>query len=792
MKTNPDRLFDLLPVVHRQRDTAVGGPLRAVLRVVTEQVELLEEDLRQLYDNWFIETCEDWVVPYIGDLIGYRPVNDPAAADPGQPADPGLSRILVPRRDVANTIAARRRRGTLALLESLAGDAAGWPARAVEFFRLLSWTQHVSHPRPDRGRTVDLRHGAALGRLGGPFEEIAHGVTVRRLASATSRGVFHPRSTALFAWPLQVFPITRAPARLVEGGKRRGYTFSMLGHTAPLFTRPEPELEPTHIAQEINVPAPIRRRAFERRAKGPDGHLHATASPDYYGLNKSVTIWAPNWPKRGAPQPLPAEMVIPADLSRHHYKPKPDTVLVDPVLGRLEFYQRPANPAQLKEVFVSYYYGFSAAMGGGEYPRALTQPAGSRIFQVGKSGSGAPFLTIQAALEKWSEERLELVKKKLPLAAVIEILDSGDYTESPTIVLLARESLQLRAASGARPVIRLLDAKVSGPDALAVSGGDGSRFVLDGIVVTLNGLRISGASAEARKAAMAEAKQAEEAAQKNPTTALAEAAALQCASIPGDLCDVTIRHCTLVPGWDLKCDCEPCHSDMPSLELCGTSARVSIEHSILGRLNVVADAVTADPLALQVNDSIWDAMAEDEPALTGSDGRLAHAALTVARSTVLGQVRTHEIVLAEDSIFTGSVQVARRQRGCVRFCYVPPGGCTRTPRRYECQPDLVLQEVQRQVQLGNIPVAEAATASESEQLRVRPCLASSRYGRPIYARLAASCAVEIRQGAQDRSEMGAFHDLFEPQRAASLRARLEEFTPADAEAGLIFTPLENP
>jgi hypothetical protein len=33
--------------------------------------------------------------------------------------------------------------------------------------------------------------------------------------------------------------------------------------------------------------------------------------------------------------------------------------------------------------------------------------------------------------------------------------------------------------------------------------------------------------------------------------------------------------------------------------------------------------------------------------------------------------------------------------------------------------------------------------------------------------------------------MGAFHDLFQPQREASLRARLEEFTPAGSDAGVI-------
>jgi hypothetical protein len=34
--------------------------------------------------------------------------------------------------------------------------------------------------------------------------------------------------------------------------------------------------------------------------------------------------------------------------------------------------------------------------------------------------------------------------------------------------------------------------------------------------------------------------------------------------------------------------------------------------------------------------------------------------------------------------------------------------------------------------------------------------------------------------------MGVFHDLFQPQREANLRARLDEFTPAGMDAGIIF------
>ena len=61
--TRADRLYDLIPVVYRLRDAKQGYSLKALLRVIAEQVNLVEDDITQLYENWFIETCQDWVVP---------------------------------------------------------------------------------------------------------------------------------------------------------------------------------------------------------------------------------------------------------------------------------------------------------------------------------------------------------------------------------------------------------------------------------------------------------------------------------------------------------------------------------------------------------------------------------------------------------------------------------------------------------------------------------------------------------------------------------------------------------
>ena len=71
-----DRLYGLLPYVYRMRDAERGAPLRTFLGVVERQVDVLERDLDRLYDNWFIETCDQAMVPYLGDLIGWLSARD--------------------------------------------------------------------------------------------------------------------------------------------------------------------------------------------------------------------------------------------------------------------------------------------------------------------------------------------------------------------------------------------------------------------------------------------------------------------------------------------------------------------------------------------------------------------------------------------------------------------------------------------------------------------------------------------------------------------------------------------
>src|SRR5205807_7059184 len=163
-------------------------------------------------------------------------------------------------------------------------------------------------------------------------------------------GRYNIPSVGVFVWRLRSYSVTRCPADCAENVGPHCFTFSVLGQDAPLFTRRRSRTEPTDVPGELGVPGPIRRLAF---AEHPNR---------FYGARKSLAIWAEGWAGFDPAQPIPAEAIIPADLSGWQYVPPLKHIAVDPVLGRFAF---PPSQLPKKGVRVSYRYGFSADIGGG-------------------------------------------------------------------------------------------------------------------------------------------------------------------------------------------------------------------------------------------------------------------------------------------------------------------------------------------------------------------------------------------------------------------------------------------
>jgi hypothetical protein len=64
-----DRLYELLPAIYRIRDAENGEPLHELLTIMGDELARIEDDIAGLHDDWFIETCAEWVIPYIGDWL---------------------------------------------------------------------------------------------------------------------------------------------------------------------------------------------------------------------------------------------------------------------------------------------------------------------------------------------------------------------------------------------------------------------------------------------------------------------------------------------------------------------------------------------------------------------------------------------------------------------------------------------------------------------------------------------------------------------------------------------------
>ena len=700
MNREAERLYNLLPALYRIRDVEQGEPLKALCAVIAEDIAALRENLDQLYDDQFIETCADWVAPYLGQLIGYRALY-------------GVTeRTRSARAEVANTIAYRRRKGTATVLEQLARDVTGWHSRVVEFFQSLQSSQYMNHIRPDHRVTVDLRDWEALERRGTAFNTIPHSVDVRRIE--TQQGRYNIPNIGLFLWRLEAFSVTNSMAFSLGGGR---FFFSPLGADVQLFTRPESETDITHLAEPINVPEPISRRVLDRDL---DQHRDE-ASSLYYGQGRSFAIMV------NGGEVLSSNLQV-CNLSdespRWAHAPESESGLisVDPVLGRIAFPQGKVPD----DVRVTYHYGFSMALGGGEYERASS-------FEL----QGAAATVTQG-------DSLQSALTGVQSGGIVEISDSGRYAETLSLPIPTPVKVEVRGANEHRPTVVL-----DGDWTIAL--GPGAEVTLNGLLVTGGRLRVIGVGGDGPRR-------------------------------------LRLRHCTLVPGVTLTGSGEPGSPGTASLIIQAAGLTVEVDHCISGPVRSLVDT------KVSVTNSIVDATAEEEIAFAAEDNHLPGGVLTLVNATVIGQVHSARLELLSNSIIVAStthtnlppVISDQNQQGCVRFSFLPADSIA--PSRYRCQPDLAVETAlfADDHPLGSLNTTQREAIALATEARVKPVFTSLRYGQPGYGQLAKSCPAEIRTGADDASEMGAFHDLFAPQRESNLRIRLQEYLRFGLEAGIFY------
>ncbi len=614
MTPTAQRLYDLLPAVHRIRDEQSGGVLAELISVIADQVEVLAEELDQLYDDEFIETCARWAAPYIGDLIGYRVLHGV------------VPQVASPRAEVANTMAYRRRKGTAAVLEQLARDVTGWPARAVEFFERLATTQYMNHPRPHARATVDVRNHEALARVraqNGVFDDLAHTADVRRIGAQLphSSGRHNIGNVGLFLLRTAAVPVRRSP--LVEHADAQRFRFDPLGSDAPLFGLPRTEPEITHLAEPFDVPLPLGRRFL------------ADHSGAYYGPRGTLLLelQAPG----ADPAPVGVQDVRVCDLSDTSpttwaHQPPPGVVAIDPVLGRV-FLGTPLAAGE--RVLATWAYGQAVPVGAGastRVPRVPVEP----VFDAGGGEALQPLLDAAAA------------------GGTVRINDSDSYAQALTVQ--SQAELHLIAAQQAQPTLLL-----SGPLKLDLAPGS---------VVVLDGLRIAGGPLVIDAVG-----------DTQPRTLILR----NCTLVPGQT--RTSDGQPVHPDRASLLVLDPFASVVVERSVLGPV--VAVEGSRVQLTDCAVDAGNPGAVAIcgsAIGTVTSDADTEVGDGTTAGGDIAINESTVIGGIHCTRLDASNSILLAflpSGDPRKAAVHARRRQLGCLRYCFVPAG--SRVPKRYRCQ-----------------------------------------------------------------------------------------------------------
>jgi hypothetical protein len=731
MSTTPTPIYSLLPAVFRTADAAQGGPLQALFEVLESQYGLVKGNAWQLYNDQFIETCAPWVIPYIGQLIGYSTVYTAALASPDS------------RAEVANTIGYRRRKGTLVAMEQITHDVSGRTTMAVEEFKRLVTTLSLRDVRPWSKATANLRLGCALEDQCGPFNRLNRTIDVRNISPRVQPppppgtppapdptpldiaihggGRFNIPDIAVWMWRWQSWTITNAPAYSLGQG---GYFFSSLGGPVPLFqTVPEEPAPFSWLIAEADVPEPIRRR-------------QACANPANF-YPGSLELIADG-------QPVPVDQIVFANLAELpgcRVCTVPDGMIaIDPELGRIQYAADVALPGDLR---VNYNYGAPAAIGGGPYDRTtyIVQPGTQAGSEFVNSASlfwavvgSAAYPTLESAVVAWNQlppnsagtivlQNFESYEIDLTGANAIQIPAESSLLIASAAIALDGAPEWNRACVTLRGNIEIVAPPVAlGPDGLALPVGQ----------VQISGVWLSGQLI-----------------------------------LSGDEACVQVADSTLVPGIALDSYGEAVDPGEPS-----------VTGSALG-FTLCLNRVIAGPIALpssstaRICNGVVDAGSQYRPAFAGADLASPGATLHVENSTIIGRVWAEAIRLASNTIFyarlgkrdpwQAPVWAARVQVGCVRFSWLPAGSIA--PRQYECLP----------------PDAASEPALE-------PTFVTLGFGKPGYCLLSGDVPMAVWKGADNGSQMGVYYQIQETEAVANIQIRSAEYLPANLQSGVFLIP----
>lgn len=798
--------FQRLPEIYRIRDAEQFPPdqFRAYLRVFEQTFGAVHENIEALYHDHFIETCDDWVIPYIADLLGTTHLQ-------------GEARTL--RADVADTIALRRRKGTLGVIERLAANLTGWAARGVELRENLAWTQHLNHQRPDtggtpphaysrltrfyvpRGGTVPVRDPAMLSQIGGPFSPFAHTVDVKPATSLAAH--YNLPNLAIFLWRLAAYrlrvtrPVFRNPLPVVgipgpiaanEAAFGARFDFHPLGRPVRLFNtyRADPYAEPPRLAAADEVPGPIPDArlttppvaSFVRDTTSPanpvldarqwTGNPAAYVDLDTYtpgvppalpiGIevgDSGIQLFLPaatfgsftDWTFRG--DNLCAwESGLRRPLGRHE-------IVIDPDIGRVLFGVDTAAQvtALQNNLLVGFTYGAVGEIGAhpvDHEPRPTTvgaEPTGQMPPSV-RAING--FANPNALRDALTDVNTITAPVLIEIAdSLVHELDLGDaalptLNEAGGPNLLLGSSLVIRAADGHRPIIRLARPLRFRPTIVRSPTAPGQPAVdaaVRNLLVRFEGVHVVASAAATFPATAALIMRA----------AIARLEIIDCTFDPGGYRErQTVPAPQRAPLRRALALAEPYGFANPLDEDAFLpTPDVIVQRSICGALHL------DEGYALVIEDSVIDAgVGPGEPA--GTTFALAAATnpttafgapVVFTNVTFFGRVRATS-ARGQGGVFAQRLVVFDHQKGCIKYSYFSGDGDV-LPQNHACVD-------------GN---------------EARLVFTSTWFADPGYAQIAFTSDVRILTRGPGDDTMGATNFLRVAHKWTNLQIRLREFMP---------------
>ncbi|MDB2438581.1 hypothetical protein N9W89_07670 [Hellea sp.] len=708
------------------------GPIKSIISAMLREGQIVEQDIAQLYDDHFIETCADWVVPYIGELVGALSLEPIPGTDNH-------------RRFVAATLATRRSKGTLATLEYSAAAATGWPIHAVEYWKRTATTPSMRRPQFQPQSILNIRDIYELDKIGSAFESSPRSFHAHSVE--TMQGRWNLPNIGLHVFRLKSYPVGNGEerqegsssnttrnygyiVRKTHNGSRQ-YRFHPLGCDAPLFKAP-PDQEPRlgERRRAADLPVPIRRLEFDQdKAQffGPGKAFNIIvrkgATVTQLGLDD---VKAANL---GDSVPNSGTESWPSDLD-------PELTYIDPQTGR--FILSSSFTGNFT-VFVSFHEGRAIEIGGHQrelsdipgllLPGAITMRGNTGIPNVPNFPSGTDPLDIH--FEHSTDYRFD-GHRNGPNAFGVDIF-------------------RVIAMERAWPTLAITEQPNGKIDLRLICKPNST--------VLLSGLRFK---------SLAQA-------QSN-------------VKILGDDVRLEMRDCTLIPGHDLDPAGEPIAPGAPSLRISDGQTAI-IERSILGPIEIGND------VELVLNDCVIDAGSYAAKAIIPLAGSRGHS-ITLNRCTVIGQIKADRLgggdhyteqaqatlasfplrrdktgveiprgirdslilaIATEDAL---PIDIMDIQTGCVRHSFIPPD--SRVPRKFACAPK--------------------ARARQSDW----PQLSSRRYLDPAYMQLSLTTSNAILEGASNGSEMGVGSDQNSRARRANLTRIIEDQLRFGLQAGPIY------